>query len=194
VLWLYLQRETDLRSRELDVLHFAPEPSLASLLSGLPNLRYRSGDLQPGAAMEVMDMTAIPAADESFDLVLCNHVLEHVPDDLAAMRELRRVLRRGGAAITQHPVEWGRERTFEDPSITAPEDRLRAFGQEDHVRVYGPDFLDRWRTAGFEPELRRYRDELPPAEVERMRLDDGCRAGAGRRYTGDDIVICRRTA
>jgi len=100
--------------------------------------------------MEVVDVTSLRYADESFDLILCNHVLEHVPDDLKAMVEMRRVLKPGGIALLSVPIALTLEQTYEDPSAVSEEDRLRVFGQEDHCRIYGKDFEHRLRKAGFQ--------------------------------------------
>jgi SAM-dependent methyltransferase len=120
--------------------------------------------------MQRCDITDIPQPDGAFDIVICNHVLEHVPDDRKAMRELRRVLRPGGLAVLQHPVQ-DRPDTYEDFSVVDATERLRVFGQEDHVRIYGWDMLDRLRAAGFDdietPEPWR---EFSPDERTRLGL------------------------
>jgi SAM-dependent methyltransferase len=141
------------------VLHFAPESALAHNLVGLPGIEYTAADLDPASAglatgfpIVRADITCQPWRDGWFDVVVVSHVLEHVPDDLAAIRELRRVLKPNGRVISHHPYDPARERTFEDASITAPEDRLRVYGQADHVRIYGRDLPDRWRSMGFEVE------------------------------------------
>lgn len=137
------------------VLHFAPEAPLRSLLEPAAGA-YCAADLelQPGQgldlALDIADMGAV--ADATQDLVLACDVLEHVPDDQRALRELGRVLRRGGWAILTVPQPDALAVTFGDPSLTAPEDRLRVFGQRDHVRLYGRDFIDRLAAAGFEVE------------------------------------------
>jgi SAM-dependent methyltransferase len=133
----------------LDVLHYAPEPSLAAALGEAVGVRHVSIDLESRLADHAMDATALDFPDASFDLVICSHVLEHVPDDRRAMREMQRVLRPGGTALLQHPVVPG-QATFEDPSITDPHERLRLFSQADHVRVYGPDISERLQGAGFD--------------------------------------------
>ncbi|HLY47796.1 MAG TPA: class I SAM-dependent methyltransferase [Solirubrobacteraceae bacterium] len=158
------------------ILHIAPEPSLAAKLRTIPG--YISADLNPVRAMRTMDITAIPFADESIDVILCNHVLEHIPDDLAALRELRRVLVPDGVAYMQHPISYDRD-TYEDPSIASEKGRLRAFGQEDHVRVYGRDFDTRLKAAGFAPVIVRYESQVPEAERRRYALGN------------DPIHICR---
>ncbi len=108
---------------------------------------------------------------ERFDLILCSHVLEHIPDDRGALRQLRRVLRPGGAAVIQVPLRTGP--TDEDASVVDPAARHRRFGQFDHVRFYGSDFTDRVRAAGFGVEAVRYAEQLGREEIERCRLDAG---------------------
>jgi SAM-dependent methyltransferase len=166
----------------MSLLHLAPEHSIERLLRGLPQLAYTTADIASPLADERFDITAIPRADESFDAIICSHVLEHVDDDRAAMRELRRVLRPGGWAIVMVPVDDTRAETYEDPTITEPAERRRAFHQEDHVRVYGRDFPERLRAAGFEVTL----DDFA------FRLD----AAARRRYgaSAAPIPVCRRPA
>jgi SAM-dependent methyltransferase len=185
ILWLFLQRETDILTQPRSILHLAPEGVLSSLLQR-PNIEYVSGDLEPGRAMEVMDITALPCPDHTFDTVICNHVLEHVPGDVAAMREIRRVLRPGGVAIMQHPIDSSLAKTYEEPTIVTPEARLQAYGQEDHVRLYGRDFPDRLVAAGFQITVRRYLDELDPSERSWYGLSDGRKTG----LNGADIYEC----
>jgi Methyltransferase domain len=144
-LWLWLREQIPAGA---DVLHVAPEGGIAARLRAMP-ITYVTTDLESPLAMRHDDLTALPDLDESFDIVICNHVLEHISDDRAAMREIRRVLRPGGLAVLQHPIRPG-GKTFEDARVVSPEDRLRVFGQEDHVRIYGWDFLDRLREAGFD--------------------------------------------
>jgi len=157
--WLYLNESTDLLESPAALLHVAPEAIIQRRLSALPALRYVAGDLHPQSRDTVrLDVTSIPFDDESFDYVLCNHVLEHIPDDGRAMCELYRVLRPEGRAIMQQPIDWTRAETYEDSSITTPEGRQRAFHQDDHVRIYGRDFDDRLRAAGFTVSLARFED------------------------------------
>jgi len=117
-----------------------------------------------------MDITNIPYKDHSFDVVLCNHVLEHVVDDQKAMRELFRVLTPGGWAILNSPIDPRRAKTFEDPNITSPQDRERAFGQQDHVRIYGCDYRERLEKAGFKVKLDNYIRDLSIDLVEKYGL------------------------
>lgn len=168
--WLYLGLRTNLFRDRLDVLHFAPEPHLGTQLRRQRNLTYLSADLRPGAAMAEMDITAIDRPDASFDVIYASHVLEHIPDDRRAMRELRRVLRPGGWALLLIPM-WG-PRTDEDLSVTDPAERERRFGQDDHVRMYGHDgeFERRLAAAGFAVTVEHFADELGPAAARRYGL------------------------
>jgi ubiquinone/menaquinone biosynthesis C-methylase UbiE len=131
--------------------------------------------------MERMDITRIQYPEESFDVIYCSHVLEHVPDDRIAMREFRRVLRKDGWAVLLVPITV--EKTFEDPTITDPTERLRLFGQEDCVRRYGPDYVERLREAGFDVFVTRVLDVFSEEEATRM----GLTPAAG------EIYLCRRS-
>jgi SAM-dependent methyltransferase len=141
------------------VVHFAPEPILARNITGVPGVTYTAADLEPsspGLASDIeivaADITDQPWPDASFDVAVVNHVLEHVPDDRAAMRELRRVITPDGMVFSHHPFDARRDHTFEDPSVVSPAERLRVFGQDDHVRIYGRDLPARWTAAGFDVE------------------------------------------
>ncbi len=151
LLWLFLTGREEMLSASTRLLHIAPEPILSTLLRSSLGSRYVSADL--GHTGDVrLDVTALPFRHDTFDAVICNHVLEHVPDDRSAMREFRRILRTPGWAILESPVNGRLEKTYEDPAIVDPAERERAFGQFDHVRVYGRDFQDRLREAGFDLE------------------------------------------
>jgi SAM-dependent methyltransferase len=132
-----------------DVLHFAPEPSLTAFIRGKGVKNYKTCDLFKPDVDYRIDICAIDLPDQSFDVVLCLHVLEHVPDDRKAMSELRRILRPSGIAIIMVPMEEGLDETYENPAIVSEADRLIHFGQEDHVRYYGRDLRDRLRGAKF---------------------------------------------
>jgi predicted SAM-dependent methyltransferase len=131
------------------LLHVAPERRLEKHLKAISSLDYLTADLLDPDVMTKMDVTKIQFADNEFDAILCNHVLEHVPDDRKAMRELNRVLKFGGWAMLQVPISNRLQATYEDWSVRSPIDRLRRFGQEDHVRVYGADYVERLTEAGF---------------------------------------------
>ncbi|HEV2811818.1 MAG TPA: methyltransferase domain-containing protein [Solirubrobacteraceae bacterium] len=189
LLWVFLQREQRLAGR---ILHVAPEPAISTRLAESPEVaEYVSTDLDPRIADVQADLTDLPFEDEAFDLVICNHVLEHIPDDRRAMREIRRVLRPSGAAVMQHPIDARRDATFEDPQITEPAEREAAYFQSDHVRIYGRDFADRLREAGFDVTVRRYRDELSPDLVQRHALTQAPSERPERDIEADVIYVCR---
>ncbi|MEZ0471428.1 glycosyltransferase family protein [Luteimonas salinilitoris] len=160
---LYLRSDTPLfDGRPRRLLHVAPEPPIAGILSKLENVSYLSADLCSEHVMVKMDLTDIQYPDESFDAIVCSHVLEHIPDDAKAMREMFRILTPGGIAVIQVPV-YG-ETTYEDFSITSEEGRLAAFGQRDHVRKYGRDIAERLAGAGL-----RVRTFVPPLDPDLRR-------------------------
>ena len=170
LLWLYLERERDaLFTDDVRLLHIAPEHSLQRRLRSLPRLDYLSGDLDSHLADVQLDVTDLNFADASFDVVICNHVLEHVPDDRKAMSELHRVLRPGGWAVVMVP-DVEEETTFEDPTAVTPEQRLELFGQDDHVRRYGRDYVQRLERAGFRVSVEELEDVLDPEEQRRHGL------------------------
>lgn len=173
LLWLYLKGETDFFTKPARVLHFAPEQSFYKRFRNLKHKKYVTTDLNSPLADVQADICDLPFEDDSFDVVLCNHVLEHIPDDRKAMRELYRVMAPGGWGIFQIPQDLSRQETFEDPSITDEAERRRIFGQYDHVRVYGLDYFDILRKAGFEVEPVDYTKKLDPEAVERYRLAAG---------------------
>lgn len=175
LLWLYLERETTLFESLPQLLHIAPEVCLMRHLKphykSSPE-RYQTADLESPLADLHFDIQQIPLADESFDVVICNHLMEHVEDDLRAMRELHRILKKGGWGVLLSPVDLQRATTFEDDSITDPKERTRIFGQYDHRRLYGNDFSDRLREAGFEVEDLDYAARLTPEERTRYALPE----------------------
>ena len=173
LLWLYLTNETSFFSAPLKVLHFAPEQAFYKLFRKLQNLDYTTTDLNSPLADVKADICDLPFKEAEFDFILCNHVLEHIPDDTKALQELYRILKPGGIAILQIPQELERETTFEDDSITDPKERARIFGQYDHVRVYGRDYFDKLRSIGFRVEEVDYTSKLTPQQVERYRLAKG---------------------
>ncbi|MCP9198436.1 methyltransferase domain-containing protein [Gramella sp. GC03-9] len=181
LLWLYLKNETDLFQRKLRLLHFAPEQAFYKRFRRLSNLDYVTTDLNSPLADVKADICDLPFEDESFDFILCNHVLEHIPDDRKAMEELYRILRSGGMAILQIPQDLSREETFQDDSITDPKERARIFGQYDHVRVYGRDYFDKLRDVGFKVEEVDYTSNLEASEIDQYRL-----------AKGEIIPVCRK--
>ena len=168
--WLFLKRRTDLfNGKPKKMLHVAPEPIFERHLRDELADGYLTADLYNPRAMVKMDITNIQYPDESFDVIYCSHVLEHIPDDLQAMRELRRVLKKDGWAVLLVPISA--DETYEDPSITSPAERLVHFGQSDHVRKYGPDYLDRLVDAGFRVDVSSPSDFLTDEEILLMGID-----------------------
>lgn len=185
LLMLYLSAETDVLSAPLKMLHFAPEQCLYDRFKAAPLLHYVAADLFDLPMVDVrVDIAKMQFEDESFDVVVCSHVLEHVIDDAQAMHEIRRVLQPGGRAFLQHPIDHARATTYEDFSIVGPDERHRAFGQRDHVRVYGRDFTERLHAAGLDVRFVPYRDQVSAEQVHRLALHDRDAKRA------DDIYIC----
>lgn len=171
--WLYLTKETSFFSEKLSVLHFAPEQAFLRKFKKQKNLNYTTTDLNSPIADVKADICNLPFKDASYDFIICNHVLEHIPDDTKAMQELFRVLTPGGTAILQVPYEADRLSTFEDDTIIDQEERTRIFGQYDHVRVYGMDYFDKLRSIGFAVEALDYTATLSPEDIQRYRLAKG---------------------
>ncbi|OBX21415.1 MULTISPECIES: class I SAM-dependent methyltransferase [Bizionia] len=173
LLWLYLQNETNFFTAEKSVLHFAPEQCFLKRFQKLNNLNYTTTDLESPIADVKADICNLPFEDNSYDIILCNHVLEHIPDDTKAMQELYRVMKPGGYGIFQIPQDLNRDSTFEDDSITDKKERAAIFGQYDHVRIYGRDYFDKLRNIGFKAEEMDYTAKLTDGEIERYCLAKG---------------------
>ncbi|MEP2025019.1 MAG: methyltransferase domain-containing protein [Reichenbachiella sp.] len=150
LMWLYLKQKTNFFQPDQEVLHIAPEICFIKRFEKIHGDQYITADLESPLAKVKMDIHEMPFDDNRFDVAFCNHVMEHVADDIQSMKEIHRVLKPGGWAIIQipifHPVP---EVTFEDDSVTDPKEREKLFGQDDHVRLYGKDYPDRLRQAGF---------------------------------------------
>ncbi len=172
LLWLFLKNETDFFKKNLKVLHFAPEQAFYKRFRKLKNLNYTTTDLNSPLADIKADICNLPFKDQTYDVVLCNHVLEHIPDDTKALREIYRILKPNGWAILQIPQDYKREQTFEDDSITDPDDRTRIFGQYDHVRVYGMDYFDKLKQVGFVVKPITYTNNFSAQERDYYRLAD----------------------
>ena len=182
LVFLYFQRRLASVNRVGgQALHVAPEKCLEPVLRRMFGDGYRTGDIRHARADVRLDVMDIEFADETFDFIYCSHVLEHVEDDRKAMRELRRVLKKDGIAVLLVPILRSTG-TYEDATITDPAARARAFGQKDHVRVYGQDYVDRLVEAGFTVEVLSIEDLAKPEETARMNLSSA--AGA--------IHVCRR--
>lgn len=179
-LWLFLDQHPGLLEEPTSLLHFAPEWALRRRFSAVPGLRYVTADLHDPDVDLQLDITKLDLPDASYQAVVCSHVLEHVNDDRAAMRELRRVLVPGGWCLIMVPLDIARTETFEDASIVSPQERERAFWQHDHVRLYAPDIGDRLAEAGFAVDCIVPRDAFGDELMRRCRL-----------LEGDYIWLCR---
>lgn len=173
LLWLYLKNETDFFSVEKKVLHFAPEQAFYKRFRKMSNLDYVTTDLNSPLADVKADICNLPFKDNEFDIILCNHVLEHIPDDTKAMEELYRILKPGGFGVFQIPQDLNRETTFEDDSITDKKERAKIFGQYDHVRIYGRDYFDKLRSVGFKVEEVDYTARLSEDDIIKYCLAKG---------------------
>ncbi len=173
LLWLFLQRETNLMTDRPKLLHIAPEVCFMRRLRKLyRGKEYITADLESPLADIHFDIQSIPLNDNFTDVIMCNHILEHIPDEGAALDELYRILRPNGWAILLVPNDQSRATTFEDSSITDPEERNRIFGQYDHYRIYGRDFADRVRSHGFEVEEINYNSTFTPEQQAYYSLDN----------------------
>ena len=173
LLWLYLKNETDFFTAEKKVLHFAPEQCFLKCFRKLKNLDYTTTDLLSPIADIKADICDLPFEDNSHDVILCNHVLEHIPDDTKAMQELYRVMKPSGYGIFQIPQDLERAETFEDDTITDKAERAKIFGQYDHVRIYGRDYFDKLRSIGFKVEEVDYTSQLSNEDLDKYRLAKG---------------------
>jgi len=167
LLYWFLSEKIKVFGHPLYLLHVAPELPLRKIFEQDKVLDYLTADLMQEDVMVKMDLTDIQYPDATFDAILCNHVLEHIPDDRRAMKELYRVLKPGSWAILQVPISAVLDQTFEDPAVVKPKDRENVFGQLDHVRIYGADYTHRLKSAGFrvdiydwteDPDIRKYKN------------------------------------
>lgn len=173
LIWLYLKQKTTLFDGGGAMLHIAPELCFIDRFEEIEGLEYVTGDIESPLAKVKMDIHEMPFDDASFDCCMCNHVMEHVENDIQAMKEICRVLKPGGWAIIQIPLFYPlQDVTQEDPSITDPVERERLFGQDDHVRLYGKDYAKRLASAGFEVLEDQFLQELDQEAITRYALPD----------------------
>lgn len=182
MIWLWMERQTSLFESHPRLLHIAPEPPLMKHFreSYGSSKDYITADLESPLADQHFDVQDIPLPSDSIDVIICNHLLEHVENDRLAMQELHRVMKPGGWGIFLVPEDRERETTFEDDSIVDAKERTRLFGQYDHRRIYGRDYDDRLREAGFEVERSDFARRL--TEWEKRLYSPG----------EDDLVIVRK--
>lgn len=169
--YLYLKTRTVLFDEPLTVLHVAPEPNIARVLKAQARLKYVTADLFEPNVMTRFDIMSLPFADSTFDAVICNHVLEHVSNDRLAMAELHRVVKPHGWALLQVPIAMALDKTIEDPTATTEADRIRVFGQSDHVRLYAAaDYVERLEQSGFNVSVENHANELSEDAVKKYAL------------------------
>lgn len=180
--WYFLRKSTDLlNGEEKSLLHVAPEESLVESFSSIENVDYLSIDLNSPLAMRHMDLTDMPLGDDTFDVIYCSHVLEHIVEDGKAIAELYRVMKPGGWGIIQIPVSG--DETIEDFSVTDPEELLKLYGHREHVRLCGKDYIRRLESGGFKVKVVNIKDITTPAERLRM----------GMEYD-EEIFYCEKVA
>ena len=167
---LYLQDRTDFYTANPKVLHVAPEYCFLKRFEKLLGDNYITADLESPLAKVKMDVQDIPFPENTFDVIFCNHIMEHVGSDLKALQELYRVLKPGGWGIIQSPVNYNRKETYEDSTITTPEERMKHFGQYDHVREFGADYAQRLERGGFIVIEDDYVKKLPVEIIRRCAL------------------------
>ena len=170
LLWLYLERETNFIDNAIKVLHVAPEQVFYQKFRTFSHWEYTTTDLHSPLAEIKADLCELPFQDNYYDLILCNHVLEHIPEDQKAMQEMYRVLKPGGTLIAQVPLEENRTQTFEDNSITDKATRTEIFGQYDHVRIYGTDYYTRLESVGFDSHAIDFLKKLTSQEKQKFAL------------------------
>jgi len=171
-MWLFLKNKTDFFSAPKKVLHIAPEQCFIKLFRNQQNLDYLTTDLHSPLADVKADILDLPFDDNSFDVVICNHVLEHIINDQKAMSELYRVMKKGGFGIFQVPQDLSLKKTYEDFLITNPKERAIHFGQYDHVRIYGQDYFNRLEKVGFEVHPINLSSELSSELINSYRLTE----------------------
>ena len=173
--WLYLTKELNILTEPLKILHIAPELSYFEILKKQKNIEYFAGDKMVAGysnqkGVDNVDLTGLNYENDFFDVIICNHVLEHIPDDKKAISEMFRALKKGGKAVVTVPMDENLEKTNENPNITSPADRKKHFGQWDHLRMYSTDIKQRFENEGFNTELIKYADNFSANEFQKMRL------------------------
>ena len=173
LLWMYLKNKTDFFKDKISVLHIAPEQSFLKRFKKLENINYTTADLVSPIAdvkTDIRDMYVFE--DNKFDVIICNHVLEHIDEEQKALSELYRIMKPGAWAILQVPIDYSLETTFEDDTITNKKEREKIFGQYDHVRQYGTDYPERLKKAGFKVTEDDFVSTFSDAEINKYRFDE----------------------
>lgn len=171
-----MQKKLNVFTASGKILHFAPEPSIQKVIRQNKQIDYYTGDIRPGRAMYVIDITDIQYKDNTFDYIISNHIMEHIPDEGKAVSEIKRVLKPNGKWILSFPICTDMK-TYEDKTITSPEQRLEKYGQKDHVRLYGYDFAERYEGYGLELQIYSPEKELDNDQINKF------------GFIKDDIII-----
>lgn len=175
VLLFYLQNETDLfKKNKIKLLHFAPERTLFDVIKKL-DIEYVDGDINAACARNIIDITSIPYPDNYFDIIICSHVLAHVPNEEKAIRELKRVLSKDGIALIMTLIDLNSQKTYENADVVSPEDRILHYSEPDLYRLHGLDFELRLQNQGFQTEAIDYRKHLLSSINTKYSLGDGQR-------------------
>ena len=191
LLALYLEKETDFFTKKNQVLEIGPDKGFADLCKSSKNITYRSIDLlRHDVAESKMDVTDLDFNDNEFDYIICYHVLEHVEDDETAVEQIYRVLKVGGMALISVPVDVNRMTTYEDEQVDTELERINVFGQRDHVRIYGNDFIIRLKQAGFKVDRVKYVEHFSKFEKEKYGIKD--RYQLSKYETDEDIYVCKK--
>lgn len=171
LLWIYLKNKSNFFNKEANFLHFAPEQPFIKRFKNLKNLKYTTADIVSPIAILHIDIMDTKLKAESYDIIFANHVLEHVPNDILAMKEIYRIMKANSWAILQVPINYNALKTDEDFSITDPKEREKRFGQYDHVRYHGLDYPERLKQSGFDVEIFSVKENFSNNEIKRYRLD-----------------------
>ncbi len=172
MIYLYLKDNTDYFTKKCNVLHIAPEKNLQRVFKGIKNIKHISVDLASPLADKKMDILNLQFSDNYFDLVVCSHVLEHIMDDVTAMKELFRVCKTGGMTIILVPIALQLTKTLEDEEVLTETDREKVFGQSDHVRVYAMDIVERLDAAGFVVEALQFSESIGEQKIKKYSIDE----------------------
>jgi SAM-dependent methyltransferase len=167
---MFLKQNTNFYTSNPRVLHIAPEYCFIERFENYLGDQYITADIESPLAKVKMDLHDIPFEENSFDVVFCNHVMEHVKDDVRCMQEIRRVLKPNGFALIQSPQRYDLESTYEDPTITDPKEREIHFLQDDHLRIYGRDYGKVLQNSGFQVQEVNMISQIGTTESQRMAL------------------------
>jgi SAM-dependent methyltransferase len=184
LLWMYFENKTSLYTEPLKVLHVAPETVFFNKLKNQTNIDYFPVDIYPHLypkGTTYLDILDHEIPDNSFDVIICNHVFQYIEDDKKAIKNIYKLMKPGGWGIMQVPINTSRKTTYEDSSITDPLEREKAFGLKEHVRYYSYDYADKLRNAGFNVNVDDYSADFSNEEIHKYGF-----------WKGDSIYYCTK--